>query len=62
MEMSITDKILDCGLYHNHQHNSAKNMIESHNALLFAKYDHLCGNTPAPVGLGLHVVYYEKPI
>lgn len=50
MEMEMTDEILDCGLYHNHQYNSPKNMVESHEALLFAKYEHLCGRTPEPDG------------
>lgn len=50
MEMEMTEEILDCGLYHNHQYNSPKNMVESHNALLFAKYQHLCGETPEPAG------------
>lgn len=50
LEMDITDEVLDCGLYHNPPYNPPKNMVESHKALLFAKYEHLCGRTPEPEG------------
>jgi hypothetical protein len=60
MEMNISAEVLDCGLYHNHIHNSPKNMVDSHKALLFAKYDHLCGNIPEPSGPSIIFVYHEE--
>lgn len=57
MEMEITEEVEDCGLYFNHRHNSPKNMLQSHNALLWAKYEHLCGERPDPAGPSIDFVY-----
>lgn len=60
LEMEISDNVLDCGLYHNHQHNSATNMIKSHKAMLFAKYQELCGETPQADGPFIVLTYKEQ--